>query len=72
MQLTKWRHGFTKYELDLMDAKAEGIKQGIIIGTIHSLQQFDVSSDKIIEQLTQNFDLTPTRAQEYYQKYGVK
>lgn len=73
------RHGFMKYELDLMDAKAEGIEQGKkreaehgIITNIRSLQEFHISRDKIIKQLMKNYDLTPTRAQEYYQKYGVK
>ena len=77
------RHDFMKYELDLMDAradgkaegKAEGLKQGKeegISATIRALTNMNAHRNQIIEQLIQIYELTPERAQAYYDKYAVK
>ena len=60
------RHGFMKYELDLMDARSEGHKAGVeegkqtgkIEGTIDTLQQLGYSQAQIIAEVEKTYGIS--------------
>ena len=62
------RRGFMKFELDLMDARREGIEMGIR-ELIQSLRQANFPDDDIRKSLMNGFHLTAERAQEYLHRY---
>lgn len=57
------RHGFMKYELDLMDARREGLHEGIE-KTIKILRHLGLSDKQIISELVRTYDLNNEEAQK--------
>ena len=57
------RHGFMKYELDLMDAHSDGVKE-TCRGTIKMLEKMGLNQDQIVNQLTEYCHLSHAEAVE--------
>lgn len=63
------RRTFMTYEMNLMDARMEGINEGRIEGTIKTLMKYEPNAEKVINALMTEFNLSRRQAEEYIEKY---
>ncbi|WP_251575742.1 hypothetical protein [Limosilactobacillus agrestimuris] len=62
------RHGFMKYELDLMDARREGRLEGKEEGAIEALIQLGFETEQIATKLTKMYNISHDEALKLIQK----
>lgn len=62
------RHGFMKYELDLMDARREGRLEGKEEGAIEALVQLGFETEQIATKLTKMYNISHDEALKLIQK----
>lgn len=66
------RMRFMTYEMNLADARMEGLNEGLskgISGTVKALVKYESDPKKIIETLMTEFDLSYEEAEAYWRKY---
>ncbi|WP_242334094.1 hypothetical protein [Limosilactobacillus urinaemulieris] len=61
------RHGFMKYELDLMDARREG-KEEAQVKAVTMLKDLGLEQEKIISELAKTYNMSHDEALELIQK----
>ena len=62
------RHGFMKYELDLMDARREGRLEGKEEGAIEALVRLGFETEQIATKLTKMYNISHDEALKLIQK----
>ena len=62
------RHGFMKYELDLMDARNDGFKDGQKMGSINTLKELGFNKQQIIDELIKTYEISNKEATELVNK----
>ena len=62
------RHGFMKYELDLMDARREGKKEGKEEGAVEALINSGFNDQQIANKLTNVYNMSHDEALKLIQK----
>lgn len=64
------RHGFMKYELDLMDARSEGHKEGQVEGAIQTLQRLGYSQGQIITEVGKIYGISKAKIIDLMDELG--
>ena len=64
------RHGFMKYELDLMDARSEGHKEGQVEGAIQTLQRLGYSQAQITTEVGKTYGISKAKIIDLMDELG--